>query len=593
MVLGHLRLRPKIMAEYLSPGVYVEEFDSGLKPMEGVSTSTAGFIGMAERGPVIGTPEFVASFADYQRKFGGYLSENGYEGYRFLPYAVEQFFLNGGSRCFIMRVAASDATAAASNPKAPVLNITAANPGAWGDKVKVVIKKASKAKTQILAVDGDKVTLKSAAGFNEGDIVCLSDGKEKSYNKIIKVTDKVAQFEKPFDAAKVVDQEIVPTKILSTCEFNLEVSYDNVAEVYEKVSLNVSASNYVIKKAEKSSLIKLAVATQIVTTAPAVPQAASTETIAHPVELILGQAVELGILELAGGSDGSLAKVDASTFIGEDKGPGERTGLQSFIENDRVSIMAIPGITFPAVQLQLVAHCENLTSRFAVLDVPKEQVKVTDVAAHRAILDSSYAGMYHPWVEVFDMLDKKSVCIPPSGSILGIYARSDTQRGVHKAPANEGVKGCTGLSSLYNKAEQDILNPQGVNLIRALPGRGIQVWGARTCSSDGSWKYVNVRRLFIFVEESIRANTGWAVFEPNDEMLWARVGRTISTFLTGLWRNGALMGTTPEQAFYVNIGRETMTQDDILNGRLICVIGIAPVRPAEFVIFRITQKMEE
>ena len=580
------------MPEYLSPGVYVEEFDSGLKPMEGVSTSTAGFIGMTERGPIIGAPEFVSSFADYQRKFGGYLSENAYEGYRFLPYAIEQFFLNGGSRCFIMRVAPSDAMPAVSDAKLSVLNITAANPGNWGNKIKVVIKKTFKAKTQILAAEGDRATLKSAAGFNEGDIACLSDGKDVMYNKILKVADKIVQFQVPFDAAKVVDTDIVPVKILSTCEFNLEVSYDNVAEVYEKVSLNINASNYVIKKTEKSALIKLSAASPLIEAKTDTSENESAE-ITHPVELILGQAVDAGILELSGGSDGSLAKVDASTFIGEDKGPGQRTGLQSFIENDRVSIMAIPGITIPAVQLALVAHCENLTSRFAVLDVPKEQVKVTDVLAHRAILDSTYAAMYHPWVEVFDMLDKKSVFIPPSGSILGIYARSDTQRGVHKAPANEGVKGCTGLSSLYNKAEQDILNPQGVNLIRALPGRGIQVWGARTCSSDGSWKYVNVRRLFIFVEESIRSNTGWAVFEPNDEMLWARVGRTISTFLTGLWRNGALMGTTPDQAFFVNIGRDTMTQDAILNGRLICVIGIAPVRPAEFVIFRITQKMEE
>lgn len=566
------------MAEYLSPGVYVEEFESGLKPMEGVSTSTAGFIGMAERGPVVGAPEFITSFADYQRKFGGYLSENAYEGYRFLPYAVEQFFLNGGSRCFIIRVVPSDAKAAVTNPEQPILSITAANPGAWGNKIKVIIKKASKAKTQILAVDGDKATLKSASGFNEGDIVCLSNGQDKLYNKIVKVMDNIAQFETPFDAA-AVDTEIVPSKILSTCELNMEVSYDNVVEVYEKISLNVSASNFIVKKAEKSALIKLT--------------ADKTDTAAHPIEAILGQDVEFGSIELTGGSDGSLANVDASTFIGEDKGPGARTGIQAFIENDRVSIMAVPGITIPAVQLALVAHCENLTSRFAVLDVPKDQIKVTDVAAHRAILDSSYAAMYHPWVEVFDMLDKKSVCIPPSGSIIGVYARSDTQRGVHKAPANEGIKGCTGLSTLYNKAEQDILNPQGVNLIRTLPGRGIQVWGARTCSSDGSWKYVNVRRLFIFVEESIRANTSWAVFEPNDEMLWARVGRTISSFLTTLWRNGALMGSTPDQAFFVNIGRDTMTQDDILNGRLICVIGIAPVRPAEFVIFRITQKMEE
>ena len=141
----------------------------------------------------------------------------------------------------------------------------------------------------------------------------------------------------------------------------------------------------------------------------------------------------------------------------------------------------------------------------------------------------------------------------------------------------------------YTKGEQDILNPAGVNLIRAIPGQGIRVWGARTCSSDGNWKYVNVRRLFIFLEESIRANTGWVVFEPNDEGLWSRVRGTIALFLETQRRNGALAGSTPEQAYYVDVGPATMTQDDILNGRLICEIGVAPVRPAEFVIFRITQ----
>ena len=176
---------------------------------------------------------------------------------------------------------------------------------------------------------------------------------------------------------------------------------------------------------------------------------------------------------------------------------------------------------------------------------------------------------------------------------MGIYGRTDDTRGVHRAPANEVVRACVGLDCQFNKGEQDILNPKGVNLIRAFPGQGIRVWGARTASSNPLWKYINVRRLFIFIEESIKANTSWAVFEPNDEMLWRRVQMTISVFLTGLWRGGSLAGVTPEEAFYVSVGRETMSQDDIDNGRLICVIGVAPVKPAEFVIFRITQKTNE
>ena len=152
---------------------------------------------------------------------------------------------------------------------------------------------------------------------------------------------------------------------------------------------------------------------------------------------------------------------------------------------------------------------------------------------------------------------------------------------------------CTGLSVTYNTAEQDMLNPNGVNLIRRFPGQGIRVWGARTASSKPLWKYVNVRRLFIFLEESIKANTNWVVFEPNDELLWIRVRRTIEVFLEGVWRSGALAGATTTDAFFVNIGTNTMTQDDIDNGRLVCVIGVAPVKPAEFVIFRLTQKTGE
>ena len=255
--------------------------------------------------------------------------------------------------------------------------------------------------------------------------------------------------------------------------------------------------------------------------------------------------------------------------------------------------MAVPGVVDPNVQLMLVAHCENLASRFAILDVPKDAKKIDDIIAHRDIFDSHYAALYHPWLEVFDPLDKKNLAIPPSGSMAGIYARSDNTRGVHKAPANEVVRACVGLDCQFNKGEQDILNPKGVNLIRSFPGQGIRVWGARTATSNPSWKYINVRRLFIFIEESIKANTNWAVFEPNDEVLWTRVKRTIDVFLTGLWRNGYLAGSAASEAFFVDIGRSTMSQDDIENGRLICVIGVAPVKPAEFVIFRISQKTSD
>ena len=570
------------MAEYLSPGVYVEEFESGAKPMEGVGTSTAGFIGVAERGPVEGVPQLVTSPADFKRIYGGYLSENEFGQYRFLAYAVDQFFMNGGSRAFIVRVVPSDAKCAKGSSN--VLDITAKNPGAWGDDISIVAAPASKAKTQILDIletdAGKRYIVKNGAGFNPGDIIMFSDGDEIGYNKVLKNQGNILTLEKDFDD-NVVDKELVPTRVISTCEFSLDVRYGDVVEVYDNLGFNISAPNYVDKKLAKSDLISV------------IYIGKGSEDFTPPFEQLAGEGKAAATLALTGGKNGNASSLSAADFIGEDKGAGLRTGIQAFLDNDAVSLLAVPGVTDPNVQLTLIAQCENLGSRFAVLDMPQDAKKVQDLIAHRDIFDSAYAAMYHPWLTVFDPLDKKNIAIPPSGSVLGIYARTDNTRGVHKAPANEVVRGCVGLDIQFNKGEQDILNPKGINLIRSFPGQGIRVWGARTASGNSSWKYVNVRRLFIFIEESIRANTNWAVFEPNDEVLWIRVQRTISVFLENLWRGGSLAGSAPEEAFFVSIGRDTMTQDDIDNGRLVCVIGVAPVKPAEFVIFRLSQKTAE
>lgn len=574
------------MAEYLSPGVYVEEFDSGAKPMEGVGTSTAGFIGLAEKGPIVGVPQLVTNFADFKRTYGGYLSENEFEEYRFLAYAVEHFFINGGARCFISRVAPADARqsmGSAPSAEESVVRFIAKNPGLWGDRIKINVSAASKAKTQILESAGEKTyRVKNGAGFLPGDVVAFTEkkGAEAEYNRVVTNQDNIIVFEREF-SGDVVDTSLLPAKVISTCEITMEVKYEDLSETYENVSFNINAPGYIEKKMAKSDLVIVEYTGKT-----------KEEPIA-PYNEITAMGTASGVIGLSGGSNGSVSSISPADFIGVDNGAGRRTGIQAFVDNDVVSIMAVPGVTDPNVQLTLVAHCENLGSRFAILDIPRDARKVQDVAAHRDIFDSTYAALYHPWLEVFDPLDKKNMALPPSGSMAGIYARSDNTRGVHKAPANEVVRACVGLDCQFNKGEQDILNPKGVNLIRVFPGQGIRVWGARTASSDGSWKYINVRRLFIFIEETIKANTSWAVFEPNDEVLWVRVQRTISVFLTNLWRGGSLAGSSTDEAFFVNIGRNTMSQDDIDNGRLICVIGVAPVKPAEFVIFRITQKTNE
>jgi phage tail sheath protein FI len=272
-------------------------------------------------------------------------------------------------------------------------------------------------------------------------------------------------------------------------------------------------------------------------------------------------------------------------WIGKDGGPGARTGLKVFEEIDEIALVAAPGQTSPAVQDAILSHCETRKDRFAILDSPETiQGGVDKLPKPR---DSKYGAYYFPWIQVYDP-DKGNIFVPPAGHIAGVYSRVDSERGVHKAPANEIVRGALNLKYNVSRGEQDLLNPKGINAIRFMSG-AIRIWGARTLSSDPSWRYINVRRLFIMVEVSIERATQWVVFEPNDHRLWKRVTRTISSFLTLLWRNGALMGTAPEQAFFVKCDAETNPPEVVDAGQLICEIGLAPVKPAEFVIFRIGQ----
>lgn len=595
------------MPEYLSPGVYVEEYEAGAVPMEGVGTSTAGFIGLAEKGDVIGKPQLVTSFSDYVRIFGGYLSETKFGDKRYLPYAVEHFFINGGSRAFVMRVCPADAKAASTKSDS-VLSFSARNPGEWGNRIKVTVSPVSRVKTQVYEVNGNDAVVRNTDGFGIGDIVEFADGNSSVYNRITAIEEKTVTFENPVPE-HIVDTALVPSKFMKSCEIDISVKYGDAKEDYLFVSLNTESPDYVVSRMAKSELVSVRIGEEKTESAAPVnsgdhedesekeetedaPAAAPAGGISAPFEAVGGKGSVM-VLQLSGGTDGSVESVFAAEYIGADGGPGKRSGIQAFIENSDVSLMAVPGITVPEVQMSLIAHCENLKSRFAVLDMPKDRKKTDELIEYRDMFDSHYAAFYHPWIQIFDPLSKKNIIAPPSGSMLGIYARTDNTIGVHKAPANEVVRACTGLASTYNTAEQDLLNPRGINLIRSFPGRGIRVWGARTATSNATWKYINVRRLFIYLEESIRANTNWVVFEPNTEALWGRVKRTIEMFLASTWRSGALAGTSPSEAFFVEIGRSTMTQDDIDNGRLICVIGAAPVKPAEFVIFRIGQYTSE
>ena len=561
------------MAEYLSPGVYVEEYDSTPRAIEGVGTSTAGFIGMTVKGPTVGAPSLCTSFADFQRQFGGHLSEYTHGPYRYLPASVEQFFANGGTRCFISRVVPENA--AVAQAKAGPLTLRAANEGKWGNRILVSLTTVNRRKLQLIRKEGERIYVgKSLNGFAEGDLVEFAG----ELNRIQSIFENTVTFENEFEGDPV-DAALVPKAVLYSVEMEMVIRYDSEVETYTGLNLVPNSVNNLEARLSASRLV-------------AVEALEPVDEIINPVSALLGAGKLSGSIAFSGGSDGTMDAVNAGVYIGQDGGPGKRTGIQAFLENDLASIIAVPGITIPEVVVSLVAHCENERNRFAVLDIPKELVKTGDIIEYRNMIDSTYAAMYHPWIQVFDPVTKKPGFIPPSGAVAGVYSRTDVARGVHKAPANEAVA-CTGLSVNYNTGEQDILNPAGVNLIRALPGQGIRVWGARTASSNNSFKYVNVRRLFIYVEQSIKNATNWVVFEPNNSSLWARVQMAVSAFLENMFRAGMLSGETPAEAFFVDIGPNTMSRDDIMNGRLICEIGIAPSRPAEFVIFRVTQFTSE
>lgn len=280
-----------------------------------------------------------------------------------------------------------------------------------------------------------------------------------------------------------------------------------------------------------------------------------------------------------------------------------RTGLGGLEALDDVRLVVCPDVMvgyddsddakgrIKMVQQKLIDHCKLMKYRFAVLDTPPH-LNAQQAKEWREFLnfDSDYAALYYPWLVVPDLGGSGSTkTVPPSGHMVGIYNRSDAERGVHKAPANEVISNAVGVEFNVSKGEQDVLNPIGVNCIRAFAGRGLRVWGARTLSSNAAWRYVNVRRLFITVEASMDAGLQWVVFEPNDNTLWAKVRRDVTAFLRGVWRSGALFGNTPEQAFYVKCDEELNPPEVRDLGQLIIEVGMCPTKPAEFVIFRITQ----
>ncbi|MDX3337180.1 MULTISPECIES: phage tail sheath family protein [Streptomyces] len=518
------------MPSYLSPGVYVEEVESGSRPIEGVGTSVAAFVGFAQKGP-FDEPTLITNWSQFVAAFGDFVDG------AYLASAVYGFFANGGGVCYVVRI--GDGTVAAD--------------GQEGQDDQ----------------DGEGAPGKSREA---GELPVGAEVRVGPYAVRPRpgVSGEISVEVAP------VEGDDPPADV-----FRFLVKRDGqVVETYPSVTTKRSKDNVATRVNAKSELIEVRESGRGAAPAPPEPQ-----------------TVTLAPAAPAAGGSGAMAP---EVYVGD---ADRRTGLGGLEAVDEVTMIAVPDLmsayerglldleSVVAVQQGLIAHCELMGDRVAILDPPPGLTpqQVRGWRTGQANFDSKYATLYYPWISVADPASGRAALVPPSGHIAGIWARNDDTRGVHKAPANEVVRGAVALATQLTKGEHDLLNPIGLNCIRSFPGRGIRVWGARTLASDPAWRYLNVRRLFNYLEESILAGTQWVVFEPNDDALWARVRRTVSAFLVNEWRKGSLFGLTPEEAFYVKCDRETNPPESIDAGQVICEIGVAPVKPAEFVVFRLSQ----
>jgi phage tail sheath protein FI len=611
------------MPEYLAPGVYVEEVSFRAKSIEGVPTSTTGYAGMAltgpvqysaggERGPSSSEPRLITSFTEFERVYGGLdpLLVDGAERPVYLAHAARAFFMNGGKRLYVSRVfspddatglVASQSIAVGAGPKTATWR--ARWPGRFGN---VFLETFAVRSKNVRYTHPDFGV--QAKGARRGALVEIvpagpaapknNDEIERNRTWVVLVDSEGKQtFKRGADQAAPAD-----TDVIQLVELLVRVTVNSERrDEYDRLGAHPWQLRYAGKVLEKddpgdeNAVVWLDFA----------PERHEDQ------DAFTGEPVDLAIAlqqnpspRLENGSDGVVVSPDE--LLGEeanlDVATEKATGLEALGEIDDIAIVALPdGGTLDDPDLcaqaadRVIGHADRYRYRIAVVDAPPES-SITEIREFRGRFDSTRGALYHPWVEILDPTQPRvpeappaRLLLPPSGFVTGIYARSDIERGVFKAPANEVVRGLTKFELNINQARQDVLNPEGINALRFFHGRGNRVWGARTMSSDPEWKYVNVRRLFIYLEHSIDKATQWAVFEPNNERLWTNIRQTIEDFLLVQWKSGALMGSKPEDAYFVRCDRTTMTQNDLDNGRLICLIGVSPVKPAEYVIFRIGQ----
>lgn len=658
------------MPEYLSPGVYIEETSFRTRSIQGVSTSTAGFIGPARSGPLTGEPELLTSFADFARIYGGFGDLAFSDGPRpnYLAHAVRAFFEEGGQRLYVMRVfnpgggddpfgftptgaddpipqgiprdhygIATRRNDETDDPDPLLVILVARFPGAAGNmRVRLTLSvgpnivQAGANPTLsrvrnfdvVLARTIDRTTTPATIAFASGDglMVALRDPTSGIWT----LTDTVS------DTDLVIEAGISPNLDVRVVTIRVEVERPGTEpqsfaprEFIGDFSPDARSNNGLTRTFTPNPTNRFAALTTPFAF-DGVRNAAGDDLLATPalldqVGLHLVRSLFRGLLgtlddsesptleaefTLAGGSDGALP-TGTPHYSGiptglrdyvNDRLQAEKNGLLAFEDVENISIIAGPGYSdfgdedaAFAIQTELINHCESMQYRVAVLDTPPNYL-VGQALNFRNRRSSNFAAMYYPWIRVSDTIRPgQTLLVPPSGHVAGMYARNDSEDAVFKAPANMVVRTALDFELRLNKAHQDVLNPQGVNAFRFFEGRGLLLWGARTISDDSDWTYISVRRYFAYLEYSIDRGTQWVVFENNGPELWGNVRRTVENFLFNEWRAGGLLGDKPENAYFVVCDRTTMTQQDLDQGRLICLVGVAPVKPAEFVIFRIGQ----
>jgi len=610
------------MPEYLAPGVYVEEVSFRAKSLEGVPTSTTGFAGMTRFGPVqypegptTTAPRLITSFTEFERAYGGLapLKVGGEERTCFVAHAARAFFANGGKRLYISRVYASpeggDNPLGVASRSIPVTDITATWRARWPGEAGNVSVKVKAVRSKNIAFRDNNLNLVQAKRARAGAVVeVLGSSKVKNGDDPLEIGElRVVRTDS--DGKQIFigqNGQAAPgdTDVVQLVELQVIVQVDaERTDVYDELGADPRQKRdikRILQKNDPEDENAMVWLDWDPTQSPTATDQDKVDFLSAQLMIALQQNTNL---RLEKGHDGALA--DPNGLNGKpadvDNATIKATGLEALGEIDDIAIVALPdGGTYDVDTClqaadRLITHAELLRYRIAVVDAPKGS-SMTEVREFRGKFDSKYAALYHPWIEILDPTERasqgappKRLLLPPSGFVTGIYARSDIERGVHKAPANEVIRGLTKFEVNINKGRQDVLNPEGINALRFFEGRGNRVWGARTMSSDPEWKYVNVRRLFIYIEHTIDKGTQWAVFEPNNHRLWANIRQTVEDFLLVLWKDGALLGEKPEEAYFVRCDRTTMTQNDLDNGRMICLVGVAPVKPAEFVIFRVGQ----